>query len=376
MQVYLVGGAVRDQLLNLPVRERDWVVVGARPEDLQSQGFIAVGREFPVFLHPETHEEYALARLERKTAPGYRGFVTEFSPNVSLHEDLARRDLTINAMAQDIEGTIIDPYQGRADLQARRLRHVSPAFVEDPVRILRVARFAARFTTLGFSVAPETSLLMRSMIAAGEVAALVAERIWQETDRALATARPDVYFQVLQDCDALSVIFPEVAALHDASKKLYLDMLRALRKAARLNYSAVICFAVLMRHFAQGDSIEQMAARLKIPNEYRDLAALTAEHHGTIAKALNLDPATILKLLERCDAFRRKERFENVLRACGAYLRKQDAILYLRAVLSAVAEVTLSEPERQGLQGEAIRLALHNKRLNRLTEFRESHELV
>jgi tRNA nucleotidyltransferase (CCA-adding enzyme) len=376
MQVYLVGGAVRDRLLNLPVRERDWVVVGARPEDLLAQGFIAVGREFPVFLHPQTHEEYALARLERKTAPGYRGFITEFSPDVSLQEDLARRDLTINAMAQDAEGTIIDPYQGRADLQAQRLRHVSPAFVEDPVRILRVARFAARFATLGFSVAPETLILMRSMVAAGEVQALVAERIWQETDRALITARPDVYFQVLQDCDALSVIFPEVKALHDGSKKLYQDTLRALRTAAGLNYSAAIRFAVLTRHFAQGDAIEQMTARLKVPNEYRDLAVLTLEHHGTISEALNLDPATILKLLERCDAFRRKERFENLLRICGVYLRKQNALVYLRAALIAAAEVALSEPERQGLQGEAIRLALHNKRLNRLTEFRESHELV
>jgi len=214
MEVYLVGGAVRDGLLGLPVRERDWVVVGARPEDLERQGYMPVGREFPVFLHPQTKEEYALARLERKVAPGYRGFTTRSSADVTLEEDLKRRDLTINAIAQAPSGEIIDPYGGQQDLQARVLRHVSEAFVEDPVRILRLARFAARFADLGFSVAEETLTLMRKMVASGEVDALVPERVWQETERALGESRPDVFFQTLRDCGALAVIFPEIDALY------------------------------------------------------------------------------------------------------------------------------------------------------------------
>src|SRR5688572_23904379 len=214
MEVYLVGGAVRDRLLGLPVRERDWVVVGARPADLQAQGYLPVGREFPVFLHPVTHEEYALARVERKVAPGYRGFTTEFSPDVTLEDDLRRRDLTINAMAEAPTGEVIDPYGGRRDLDARVLRHVSEAFVEDPVRILRVARFAARYADRGFSVAQETRELMARMVASGEVDALVAERVWKETERALAEPRPEVFFEVLRDCGALARIFPEIEALY------------------------------------------------------------------------------------------------------------------------------------------------------------------
>src|SRR6201994_341922 len=214
MEVYLVGGAVRDKLLGLPVRERDWVVVGAHPEDLEKQGYLSVGKEFPVFLHPETKEEYALARLERKVAPGYRGFTTQFSPDVTLEDDLKRRDLTINAIAEKQNGELVDPYGGQRDLQARVLRHVSEAFVEDPVRILRLARFASRFANLGFTVAPETLELMKHMVSSGEVDALVAERVWQETERALGEARPDTFFQTLRDCGALKVIFPEIDALY------------------------------------------------------------------------------------------------------------------------------------------------------------------
>src|SRR5580692_5147503 len=213
MQVYLVGGAVRDALLGQAVEERDWVVVGGTREELLRLEFREVGRDFPVFLHPETHEEYALARLERKVGPGYRGFTVEFGPGVSLEEDLARRDLTINAMAMAPDGTLIDPHGGKRDLDARLLRHVSAAFVEDPVRILRVARFAARFAPLGFHVAPETLALMRAMVDSGEVAAFVPERVWQETERALAESRPEVYFETLRECGALEVIFPELAAL-------------------------------------------------------------------------------------------------------------------------------------------------------------------
>src|SRR5262245_53464393 len=214
MEVYLVGGAVRDGLLGRPVHERDWVVVGARPEDLERDGFVSVGREFPVFLHPKTREEYALARLERKVAPGYRGFTTQFSPDVTLEEDLKRRDLTINAIAENASGELIDPYGGQADLKACVLRHVSKAFTEDPVRILRVARFAAHFADLGFRVADETRELMKAMVASGEAQALVAERVWQETEKALGTARPEVFFEILHDCSALAVVFPEIAALY------------------------------------------------------------------------------------------------------------------------------------------------------------------
>ncbi|NBX40706.1 MAG: multifunctional CCA tRNA nucleotidyl transferase/2'3'-cyclic phosphodiesterase/2'nucleotidase/phosphatase, partial [Gammaproteobacteria bacterium] len=213
MEIYLVGGAVRDELLGRAVAERDWVVVGATPADLEARGFRAVGRDFPVFLHPETQEEHALARLERKVAPGYRGFTTDFAPTVTLEQDLARRDLTINAMARSADGRLIDPYGGRADLERRVLRHVSPAFIEDPVRILRVARFAARFAALGFEVAPETRSLMKQMVSAGEADALVAERVWRELERALGESTPRAALEVMRDCGALSVVLPEVAAL-------------------------------------------------------------------------------------------------------------------------------------------------------------------
>ncbi|HET9863977.1 MAG TPA: multifunctional CCA addition/repair protein, partial [Steroidobacteraceae bacterium] len=260
MQVYLVGGAVRDRLLGRAVQERDWVVVGARPEDLERQGFIPVGRDFPVFLHPETKEEYALARLERKVAPGYRGFTTEFSPQVTLEDDLRRRDLTINAMAEDAAGNIVDPYGGRRDLEARRLRHVSQAFAEDPVRILRVARFAARYAPLGFQVAEETLALMRGMVDAGEADALVAERVWTETEKALAEPRPDVFIRVLRDCGALRVIFPEIDALFGVPQPekwhpevdTGVHQLMALRAAVALGGGVPARFAVLMHDLGKG----------------------------------------------------------------------------------------------------------------------------
>ncbi|HUI63066.1 MAG TPA: multifunctional CCA addition/repair protein, partial [Steroidobacteraceae bacterium] len=254
MEVYLVGGPVRDRLLGLPERDRDWVVVGARPEELQRQGYLPVGKEFPVFLHPETREEYALARLERKVAPGYRGFTTQFSPDVTLEQDLKRRDLTINAMAQSATGELIDPYGGRQDLQARVLRHVSAAFAEDPVRILRVARFAARFADLGFRVAEETGALMRQMVEAGEVEALVPERVWQETERALGESRPDVYFETLRACGALRVIFPEIEALYGVPQPpkwhpeidTGVHVMLTVRYAAKINAPTPVRFAVLM----------------------------------------------------------------------------------------------------------------------------------
>ena len=397
MQVYLVGGAVRDRLLGRPVKERDWVVVGASPEELERQGFVPVGREFPVFLHPQTHEEYALARLERKVAPGYRGFTTRFSPDVTLEEDLRRRDLTINAMAETAAGEIVDPYGGRRDLEARLLRHVSDSFIEDPVRVLRAARFAARYAELGFHVAEETVALMRSMTESGELTALVPERVWQETERALGETRPDVFFETLRECGALQVIFPELAALYGVPQPprwhpevdTGVHVMLALRYAADTGASVTVRFAVLMHdlgkaltapqrwpsHHGHEEAgvpvIEALCARLKVPNGFRDLAVLTARHHAVVHRAAELRPATVLKLLEATDAFRRPERFEEMLAACEADARGRTGLDtkpypqrdYLRRVRAAAAAVSLEESERQGLAGAAIGERIREKRL-------------
>jgi len=397
MQVYLVGGAVRDRLLGRPVKERDWVVVGASPEELERQGFVPVGREFPVFLHPQTHEEYALARLERKVAPGYRGFTTQFSPDVTLEEDLRRRDLTINAMAETASGEIVDPYGGRRDLEARLLRHVSDSFVEDPVRVLRVARFAARYAELGFRVAEETVALMRSMTDSGELTALVPERVWQETERALGESRPDVFFETLRECGALQVIFPELAALYGVPQPprwhpeidTGVHVMLALRHSADTDAPTAVRFAVLMHDLGKALTapehwpshrgheeagvpvIEALCARLKVPNGFRDLAVLTARHHAVVHRAAELRPATVLKLLEATDAFRRPERFEEMLAACEADARGRAGLEdkpypqrdYLRRAHAAAAAVTVDENERQGLVGPAIGERIREKRL-------------
>jgi tRNA nucleotidyltransferase (CCA-adding enzyme) len=396
MRVYLVGGAVRDRLLGLPVRERDWVVVGARPEELERAGYQSVGREFPVFLHPQTHEEYALARLERKVAPGYRGFATQFSPDVTLEEDLKRRDLTINAMAE-ADGGIVDPYGGRADLEARLLRHVSDAFVEDPVRILRVARFAARFADLGFRVAPETLGLMQRMTQAGEVSALVPERVWQETERALGEAHPEVFFEILRSCGALAVIYPEIDALFGVPQPprwhpeidTGVHVMLALRYAARIGAPAAVRFAVLTHDLGKARTprerwpshhgheelgvplIEALSARLKVPNGHRELAILAARHHTLVHRALELKPATVLTLLENCDAFRRPERFAELLLACEADARGRAGresepypqAAYLSRALAAAAAVSLTENDRRGLAGPAIGEEIRRRRL-------------
>lgn len=404
MEVYLVGGAVRDRLLGRPVGERDWVVVGSTPEELERRGFRPVGREFPVFLHPESHEEYALARLERKVAPGYRGFETAFSPDVTLEDDLARRDLTINAMAEGTSGDLIDPYGGQRDLEARLLRHVSAAFVEDPVRILRVARFAARFATLGFRVAPETLLLMRDMVTSGEVAALVPERVWQETGRALGEPRPEVFFEVLRECDALRVIYPEVDALFGVPQPARwhpeIDTgrhtLLALRAAADACASVPVRFAVLTHdlgkaltprdrwpshpgHERSGVALlHRLCDRLRVPNEHRELAALVARHHGVVHRAFELRASTVLELLARCDAFRRPQRFAELLEACAADARgrtgcEEEAYpqrSHLLRALELAAAVTLEESERADLPGAAIGALLRRKRLAVLEELR------
>jgi len=393
----LVGGAVRDRLLGLPVRERDWVVVGAQPEELQRQGFVPVGREFPVFLHPETHEEYALARLERKVAPGYRGFTTQFSPDVTLEEDLKRRDLTINAMAESPSGEIIDPYGGRRDLEARVLRHVSESFVEDPVRILRVARLAARYADLGFRVAEETRVLMQRMTASGEVNALVPERVWQETERALGEARPDVFFETLRTCAALAVIFPEIDALYGVPQPprwhpeidTGAHVMLAVRCAAKLGAPTAVRFAALTHDLGKARTprerwpshhgheeagvplVEALSNRLKVPNGHRELAVLTARHHAAVHRAAELRPTTLLRLLETTDAFRRPERFTELLLACEADARGRTGLeerpypqaAYLQRARDAGAAVTLTEDERRGLQGPAIGEKLREKRL-------------
>jgi tRNA nucleotidyltransferase (CCA-adding enzyme) len=347
MQVYLVGGAVRDALLGVPVRERDWVVVGATREELLAGGYREVGRDFPVFLHPETHEEYALARLERKVAPGYRGFAVEFGPGVTLEEDLARRDLTINAMARSGDGALIDPYGGAADIEARMLRHVSPAFAEDPVRVLRAARFAARFAPLGFRIAPETLALMRAMVERHEIDALVAERVWQETDKALRETAASEYFRVLRGCGALRVIFPEIDALFGVPQPVEwhpeidtgVHVLMVLDQAVALGADAAVRFAALVHDLGKGATpraewpghrgheersvalIETLAARLRVPTAYRELALIVARDHGLVHRALELRPGTIVEMFERVDAFRRPDRFADMLLACEADYR-------------------------------------------------------
>ncbi|MBV8047471.1 MAG: multifunctional CCA addition/repair protein [Paludibacterium sp.] len=341
VQAYIVGGAVRDALLGHTPGDRDWVVVGATPQIMLDLGFRPVGKDFPVFLHPESHEEYALARTERKTAPGYRGFAFHAAPDVTLEQDLSRRDLTINAMAMDDDGQIIDPFNGQADLAVGLLRHVSPAFSEDPVRILRVARFAARF---GFAVAPDTLTLMRAMTASGEVDALVAERVWQEMARALMTPRPSAFFDCLRQCGALAQIMPEVDALFGVPQRADfhpeidtgVHVMMALDFAATRGYALPARFAVLAHdlgkaltpadvlprhigHELRGEKpLLALCDRLRVPAECRDLARLATLQHTKIHCTAELRPATVLKLFKQCDALRRPERFHQLLDACAA----------------------------------------------------------
>ncbi len=342
IRAYVVGGAVRDRLLGLPVRDRDHVVVGATPEEMTALGFQPVGKDFPVFLHPVSHEEYALARTERKTAPGYKGFVVHAEPDVTLEEDLARRDLTINAMAETETGELIDPFGGRADLAARRFRHVSEAFAEDPVRILRVARFAARFTD--FAPAPETLDRMRAMVAAGEVDALVPERVWRELARGLMETRPSRMFLSLRECGALARLLPELdrlfgvpqPPLHHPEIDTGDHVMRVIDEAARAGLELPARYAALLHDLGKGTTpadqwprhhghesrgvalVNTVSARLRAPADCRDLAVLVARDHGNAHRALELRPGTAVELLERVDAFRRPERFEDFLAACAA----------------------------------------------------------
>lgn len=401
---FLVGGAVRDALLGWPVKDRDWLVVGADPARMAAAGFIAVGRDFPVFLHPETHEEYALARTERKTAPGYHGFAFHAAPDVTLEQDLARRDLTINAMAQDADGQIIDPYGGQRDLAARVLRHVSPAFAEDPVRILRLARFAARFE--GFTVAPETLALMREMVAAGEVDALVAERVWQEFAKGLMEAQPARMIEVLRDCGALAHLAPELEALfgvpqppaHHPEVDTGIHVLMVLQQCARQQAPLTVRYAslchdlgkgltpadVLPRHIGHEGRglplVRRLSERWRVPSDCRELAELVAREHTHVHQSESFSPEARLRLMERCDAWRRPERFEQLLWACECDARgrlgledrpypQRDKLLQdLRAVqavdLAAVSARALAE----GRKGPEIGRAVQRARLAALGE--------
>jgi tRNA nucleotidyltransferase (CCA-adding enzyme) len=405
MQVYLVGGAVRDALLGLQVKERDWVVVGSTQDELLRLGYREVGRDFPVFLHPETHEEYALARRERKIAPGYRGFTVEFGPEVTLEEDLARRDLTINAIAQTSDGALLDPFGGKRDIESRVLRHVSAAFVEDPVRVLRLARFGARFTPLGFRIDPETMSLMRSMVARQEVDALVAERVWQETEKALQEPAAGTFFKVLRECGALARIYPELDALFGVPQPprwhpeidTGVHTLMVLDQAVKLSPETRVRFAALVHDLGKGATppaewpshrgheersvalIESLAARLRIPGDYRELALIVARYHGIVHRAFELKPKTVVNLLEQSDAIRRPERFAQVLLACeadsrgraGWETRPYPQRDYLLAARTAAASIKPSATEIAARSGPQIAEQLHRRRLEAVAAVRE-----
>jgi tRNA nucleotidyltransferase (CCA-adding enzyme) len=402
MKTYVVGGAVRDGLLGEPVNDRDWVVTGASPQDMLDAGYLPVGKDFPVFLHPQTHEEYALARTERKTGPGYRGFEVHAAPDVTLEDDLRRRDLTINAIAQDADGTLVDPYGGRRDLDAKVLRHVSEAFAEDPVRILRLARFAARWPQ--FTVAPETTALMRQMVAAGEVDALVAERVWQELSRGLMERAPARMFEVLRDVGALAKLLPEVDALfgvpqppqHHPEIDTGVHTLMVLGRCAATAQPLPVRYACLVHDLGKGTTpadvlprhigheqrgeklIRRVNERLRVPVDCAELALLTAREHTNVHASEQLGAQAIMRLLERCDAFRRPERFLQMLGACECdatgRLGLEQAPYPQRARLAAALKVAQDVDARaasaqaieRGLQGPAIADAIRRARVEAL----------
>ncbi|MRT12752.1 multifunctional CCA addition/repair protein [Enterobacteriaceae bacterium RIT711] len=397
MKIYLVGGAVRDGLLRLPVKDKDWVVVGATPQEMLDAGYQQVGKDFPVFLHPKSREEYALARTERKSGQGYTGFTCYAAPDVTLEQDLLRRDLTINAIAQDEHGEFIDPYNGRADIEKRLLRHVSPAFNEDPLRVLRVARFAARYAHLNFQIAPETQALMSAMAANGELEHLTPERVWKETENALTSRNPQVYFDVLRKCGALKVLFPEIDALFGvpAPEKWHpeidtgIHVLMTLAIAAQLSPDVDVRFATLChdlgkgltpkefwpRHHGHGPAgvklVERLCQRMRVPNEIRDLAKLVAEYHDLIHTISILQPKTIIKLFDAIDAWRKPQRVEQVALTSEADARGRtgfEASDYpqgrlLRAAWVAAQSVTNKEVIDDGFSGPAIRDELTRRRI-------------
>lgn len=402
MKVYQVGGAVRDKLLGLPVKDRDWVVVGSTPEEMLDAGFKPVGKDFPVFLHPETHEEYALARTERKTAPGYTGFVFNTSPDVTLEDDLMRRDLTINAMAEDEEGNLFDPCQGKTDLEAGILRHVSNAFTEDPLRVLRVARFAARF---GFTVAEETLALMKTIVDSGELDALVPERVWQETEKALTEVTPVRYFTVLRDCDALGKLFPEINNLfgvpqpeqHHPEIDSGIHTMMVLEQACRLSGDTLVRFAALVHDLGKADTpkeewpshhgheergvalINQLCDRFRIPNKYRELSVLVARYHLDCHRIAEMRPETVLKKLESLDAFRRPDRFEQYLIACEADARGRTGLedkdypqaQQFRDFFDAATNISIEPVTEKKMDGKAIAEEIRRIRIGAITSRRK-----
>ncbi|WP_338670724.1 multifunctional CCA addition/repair protein [Pantoea dispersa] len=402
MKTFLVGGAVRDALLRLPVKDRDWVVVGATPDSMLAQGYQQVGRDFPVFLHPESREEYALARTERKSGNGYTGFVTQFAPDVSLEQDLQRRDLTINAIAQAADGTLIDPYHGQQDLQQRTLRHVSAAFNEDPLRVLRVARFAARFAHLNFRVAPETQALMREMAHSGELAHLTAERVWKETEKALLTRNPQVYFQLLRDCDALQVLFPEIDNLYGipAPVKWHPEIdtgvhaLMTLTMAAALSDQLDVRFATLFHdvgkaltppekwpsHHGHGPAgvpiVEALCQRLRVPNQVRDLALVVTEFHDVVHTIERQPADALVALFDRIDAWRKPDRVEKMALTSEADARGRTTLEsmaypqgdYLRRAFALAQAVPTKAVVEAGFTGAAVREELTRRRVLALQE--------
>nr|WP_262385453.1 multifunctional CCA addition/repair protein [Duffyella gerundensis] len=402
----MVGGAVRDGLLNLPIKDRDWVVTGTTPEAMLAAGYQQVGRDFPVFLHPKTREEYALARTERKSGQGYTGFITWFAPDVTLEQDLQRRDLTINAIAQDSDGNIIDPFNGRHDIQQRLLRHVSAAFNEDPLRVLRVARFAARFAHLNFRIADETMALMQHMAASGELAHLTAERVWKETESALQSPNPQVFFQVLRDCNALAVLFPEIDKLFGvpAPAKWHPEIdtgvhtLMTLAIAAQLSPEVDIRFATLCHdvgkaltppekwpsHHGHGLAgvpvVEQLCQRLRVPNHVRDLSLLVTEFHDIVHTVERQSSETLVGLFDRIDAWRKPQRVEQIALTSEADARGRATLEnnpypqgdYLRTAFGVVQAVSPKEVVEAGFTGSDVREELHRRRITALESWREN----
>ncbi|GKW42463.1 multifunctional CCA addition/repair protein [Pectobacterium parvum] len=404
MKIYLVGGAVRDSLLGLPVTEKDWVVVGATPENLLAQGYQQVGKDFPVFLHPVSRDEYALARTERKSGKGYTGFVCHAAPDVTLEQDLLRRDLTINAIARTERGDLIDPYHGRRDLENRVLRHVSEAFSEDPLRVLRVARFAARFAHIGFQIAEETMALMQKMAHEGELAYLTPERVWKETEKALGTSSPDVYFQVLRDCGALAVLFPEIDNLYGvpAPAKWHPEIdtgihtMMTVAMAARLSPEIDVRFATLChdlgkgltppelwpRHLGHGPAgvklVEALCQRLRVPNPIRDLAKLVAEYHDLVHTVQVLQPKTLLKLFDAIDVWRKPQRLEQLALTSEADARGRAGFEenpypqgdYLREAFRVATQVSSADVVADGFKGIDVRNELARRRIHALADWK------
>ncbi len=397
MQIYLVGGAVRDQLLNIPVYDKDWVVVGSSPEEMLNKGFTAVGKDFPVFLHPKTKQEHALARTERKSGSGYTGFDCHYAPDVTLEEDLIRRDLTINAMAQDDQGNIIDPYGGQRDLNDRILRHVSEAFIEDPLRVLRIARFAAKLHHLGFAIAAETMVLMTQIAQSGELKHLTAERVWQEWHKSLSTQNPEVFLSVLRDCGALKVVLPELDCLFGVPQPekwhpeidTGIHILMVAKQAAQLSLSLPVRFASQVHDLGKGITpesewpshkmhchtgvkiIKKLCERVRVPNEFKELALLVCEQHSNVHRAAELKPSTKLKILNKLDVWRKPERLEEVLLCCQAdhagRLGYEDNPYPQKAIFESAYQAALNIEVKDiiadGFQGKAIRDELDKRRI-------------